>query len=63
MELSFIHTGDIHLCNNFDSISLSEKERELRRKELWEAFDKIIDLSMENEVDYLFIAGDLICSK
>lgn len=63
MELSFIHTGDIHLCNNFDGISLSEKERELRRKELWEAFDKIIDLSMENEVDYLFIAGDLICSK
>ncbi|MFO7886969.1 MAG: hypothetical protein R6U59_01525 [Eubacteriales bacterium] len=63
MELSFIHTADVHLCRNFDNISISPKERELRRRELWEVFERIIDLSMENEADYLFIAGDLICSK
>jgi len=63
MELSFIHTADIHLCKNFDNISLSMKERELRRNELWEVFEKIIDLSVENEAKYLFISGDLICSK
>ena len=63
MELSFIHTADVHLCRNFDNISISSKERELRRKELWEVFEKIIDLSMENDADYLLIAGDLICSR
>src|SRR6056297_1400849 len=63
MELSFIHTADLHLCKKFDNLSLSLKERELRRKELWEVFEKIIDLSLENEAKYLFISGDLISSK
>jgi len=63
MEISFIHTADLHLCNSFKDLLLSEKERVSRRKELWETFDKIIDFTIENESDYLFISGDIICSQ
>jgi DNA repair exonuclease SbcCD nuclease subunit len=63
MEISFIHTADLHLCNSFENLLLSEKERVNRRKELWETFDKIIDFTIENESDYLFISGDIICSR
>jgi len=63
MEISFIHTADLHLCKSFDDLLLNEKERNNRRQELWETFDKIIDLTIENESNYLFVAGDIICSK
>lgn len=63
MEISFIHTADLHLCKNFDELLLNEKERNNRRKEIWESFDKIIDITIENESNYLFVAGDIICSK
>ena len=59
MKLKFIHTSDLHLGKKFDIKSFSLKERAKRRQELWDSFDEIIRTAKIEEVQYLFIAGDL----
>lgn len=59
MKLKFIHTSDMHLGKKFDIKNFSLKEREKRRQELWDSFDEIIRTAKIEEVQYLFIAGDL----
>ena len=59
MKLKFIHTSDLHLGKKFDIKNFSLKERGKRRQELWDSFDEIIRTAKINEVQYLFIAGDL----
>lgn len=59
MKLKFIHTSDIHIGKKFDIKHFSLKEREKRRQEIWDAFDEMIKIAKDEEIQYLFIAGDL----
>ena len=57
---SFIHTADLHLDSPF--IGIYEINQELRERLVnatFEAYDTIIDLCIEKEVDFLLIAGDV----
>ena len=58
--VKFIHTADIHLDSPLKGLEVHEdapvKEiREATRRE----FDNLIDLAIEEEVDFILIAGDL----
>lgn len=59
-EFSFIHTADLHLDSPFKGISeiSSEVSSELTNA-TFTAFDKIIDLCIEKQVDFLLIVGDV----
>lgn len=58
MNYGFLHASDIHLNMKFDNREFSLREREKRRGELWDAFDKIIEIAKDG-IRYLFISGDL----
>lgn len=60
MSITFIHTADLHLGLKFRNKKFNIKEREKRRQELWQTFDKIIDRALIEKTNYLFISGDLI---
>ena len=56
--MKFVHIADMHFDSPF--INLSEKDGfgDLRRLDQRKAFKKIIEYIKENNIDYLFIAGD-----
>lgn len=56
MMIKFIHTGDLHLGLKFKSANFHSDRR---RFELWDTFEKIVKKAVDEEVDFLFIAGDL----
>lgn len=60
MNLSFVHTSDLHLAMKFDINKFSLKEREKRRQELWNALDDIVRFISEKKIKYFFITGDLV---
>lgn len=55
----FIHTGDLHLGLQFNNVSFDTKTAKERRLELWNTFERIVDKGIDDEVDFIFIAGDL----
>ncbi len=57
--IKFIHTGDLHLGLQFSNVSFDVQRANERRLELWNTFNRIVDKAIEDEVDFLFIAGDL----
>lgn len=57
--IKFIHTGDLHLGLQFKGVSFSREKAEGRRLELWNTFERIVNKAIEDEVDFLFLAGDL----
>lgn len=57
--IKFIHTGDIHLGLQFSNVSFSRDIAMDRRLELWSTFQRIVEYAIEQDVDFLFIAGDL----
>ncbi|HSH34821.1 metallophosphoesterase family protein, partial [Schnuerera sp.] len=59
----FIHTGDLHLGLQFNNVSFDSKIANERRMELWNTFNRIVDKGIKDEVDFLFIAGDLFEEK
>lgn len=60
MRATFLHTSDIHLGVKINNKSFSLREREKRRIELWETFERIINIVKDRGLKYLFIAGDMI---
>lgn len=56
--ISFVHTADIHLGLQFKGYLSPEKAIE-RRAELWSTFQRIVEYTRDNRIDFLFIAGDL----
>lgn len=54
--IKFIHIADVHLGAHPDAGKAYEQRRAM---ELWESFEKILDLCNEEEIDLLLIAGDL----
>lgn len=58
-ELKFLHCADIHLDAPFTSLGAATDRSDIRRLELKETFQKIIDIAKEEKVDFLLISGDL----
>ena len=57
--MKFIHMADMHFDIPFTVLNNRNKLGEKRRLEQREAFKKVIDYIKENNIEYLFIAGDL----
>ena len=56
----FLHTADIHLDSALQSLALSDDSAALRvRRATRDALDRLVDLAIEESVDFLVIAGDL----
>jgi DNA repair protein SbcD/Mre11 len=62
MDISFIHTADVHIGKKF-TVGFNASENKKRRRELWETFDKIIEICIRNHVNFLFVSGDLTDAK
>ncbi|GFN34558.1 metallophosphoesterase family protein [Tepidimicrobium xylanilyticum] len=61
--IKFIHTGDLHLGLQFRNVSFDAYKANERRLELWQTFGRIVKKAVEDNVDFLFIAGDLFEEK
>ncbi|MDD2574544.1 MAG: DNA repair exonuclease [Firmicutes bacterium] len=57
--IKVLHTGDLHLGMSFAGSKLPAEVGRVRRQELWETFDRIIDTAKAEKVNLLLIAGDL----
>mgnify|MGYP000858736260 CR=1 FL=1 len=61
--IKFVHTGDIHLGLQFNNVSFDRETAVTRRTELWSTFQRVIEYTKNNNMDFLLIAGDLFESK
>jgi len=62
--LKFVHAADIHLDSPF--VGLAEVSPDLQKllcEATFKAFDNIIDLCLEERVDFLLVAGDIYDAK
>lgn len=57
--IKFLHCADLHLDMPFSSLGISGEKSTIRRQELMETFQKIIEVAKEEVVDLIFISGDL----
>ena len=57
--MKFVHIADLHLDSPFTLLSESVNLGEQRRIEQCMSLKKVIEFIKENEVEYLFISGDL----
>ena len=57
--MKFVHIADMHLDSAFLNLSDKDIMGDLRRLEQRKVFKKIIDYIKENDIEYLFISGDL----
>ena len=57
-NISFIHCADIHMDAPFSAMGKEDFSTE-RRKDLKKTFEKIVDMAIEHDVDFLIISGDL----
>lgn len=57
--MKFVHIADMHFDTPFTNLSLKGDYGKIRRMDQREVFKKIINYIKENEIEYLFIAGDL----
>ena len=57
--MKFVHISDLHFDIPFSSLSRIENLSNIRRLEQREALKKVIEYIKENNVEVLFISGDL----
>lgn len=57
--MKFVHIADMHFDIPFTSLNAVEDLGEKRRLEQRNAFKKVIEYIKQNNIEYLFIAGDL----
>lgn len=57
--MKFVHIADIHFDSPFINLSDRDTFGEIKRLEQRKVFKKVIEYIKENEIEYLFIAGDL----
>ena len=63
-SFKFVHTADLHLDSPFKGISeLDEALSQELADATFNAFEKIIELCIEEEVDFLLISGDVYDSQ
>lgn len=58
-NMKFVHIADIHFDSPFVNLSDRENLGDMKRLEQRRVFKKVIEYIKENDVDFLFIAGDL----
>lgn len=61
--MKFIHIADVHFDSQFVNLSDRDSFGELKRLEQRRVFKKVIQYIKENNVDFLFISGDLYEQK
>lgn len=61
--MKFIHIADMHFDGPFVNLSNKEGLGDLIRLEQRKAFKKVIEYIKENNIEYLFISGDLYEQK
>ena len=61
--MKFVHIADIHFDSPFVNLSDKENLGDIKRLEQRKVFKKVIDYIKENEIPYLFIAGDVYEQK
>ena len=60
MSFSFVHAADLHLDSPFEGITAqSERVAGALRSATFEAYDALIRLCIDREVDFLLLAGDV----
>lgn len=60
MGLTFVHAADLHLDSPFAGLAEVDPEiAALCREATFGAFERIVDLCIDREVDFLLIAGDI----
>lgn len=60
MSVRFLHTADLHLGSPLRTIGAeSEALQETLRDATYEAFARIVDIAIDESVDFVVIAGDL----
>ena len=57
--MKFVHIADMHFDSAFSNLSDKDIMGDLRRLEQRKVFKKIVEYIKENNVEYLFISGDL----
>ncbi len=57
--MKFVHVADMHFDSPFTVLSAKSNLGNVRRLEQRKTFKKMIDYIKENNIDYLFISGDL----
>jgi exonuclease SbcD len=64
MGVRFVHTADLHLGSPLQAAGVeSSRLQEQLRKATYTAFERVIDLTVEEDVDFLLVAGDLYDQK
>ncbi len=59
-KVRFIHTSDLHLDSPFKGLSSWNRDLAARLKDAaFKSFKKIIDICIEEKVDFLIVAGDI----
>ena len=61
--MKFVHIADIHFDSPFVNLSDRENLGDIKRLEQRRVFKKVIEYIKENQIPYLFIAGDLYEQK
>ncbi len=59
-SFSFVHAADLHLDSPFATINLNNPDlAHSLRSATFEAYDWVVQLCLENSVDFLLVAGDI----
>lgn len=59
-NFSFVHTADLHLDSPFAVLNVDNPDlARILRSATFEAFDRVIQLCLEERVDFLLVAGDV----
>ncbi|MFC1580001.1 exonuclease SbcCD subunit D [Thermodesulfobacteriota bacterium] len=59
-SFSFVHTADLHLGSPFSTLGINNPElASVMRSATFEAFERVVDLCLDNKVDFLLVAGDV----
>ena len=61
--MKFVHIADMHFDSPFVNLSDKENLGDLRRLDQRKVFKKVIEYIKENNINFLFIAGDLYENK
>jgi DNA repair exonuclease SbcCD nuclease subunit len=59
-NFSFVHAADLHLDSPFSTLNVDNPDlARLLRSATFEAFDRVVQLCLEKQVDFLLVAGDV----
>jgi exonuclease SbcD len=59
-NFSFVHTADLHLDSPFAALNVDNPDlARILHSATFEAFDRVIKLCLEEQVDFLLVAGDV----